>query len=153
MTTHNNIPAFWLAVCAVLFVTLAPGKGAQAGDARARADYMIHCQGCHLPDGSGFVGRVPDMRTTLPLFLSVEGGREFLIQVPGSSQSALSDARLADVLNWLILTKTNLDGDTSFTPYTPEEVSAVRDIRLEDVFATRKTLIGRLEGQDGGTTE
>lgn len=120
---------------------------------RARADYMIHCQGCHLPDGSGFSGRVPDMRITLPQLLSVEGGRAFLIQVPGSSQSALSDARLAGVLNWLVTSKTLDGGGPDFRPYTQEEVTAVRSDRLHDVFATREALIGHLERENGRTTE
>ena len=120
---------------------------------RARADYMIHCQGCHLPDGSGFVGRVPDMRITLPQLLSVEGGRAFLIQVPGSSQSALSDARLAGVLNWLVTSKTPDGGAPGFRPYTAEEISTVRPDRLDNVFATREALIGHLERENGRTTE
>ena len=35
-------------------------------------------------------------------FLTVPGGREYLVRVPGSAQSPLSDAELARVLNWMI---------------------------------------------------
>ena len=62
---------------------------------------MLECRGCHLPDGSGATG-VPDLRDGIGRFVSVDGGRAYLVQVPGSSQSALDDAALAAVLNWMI---------------------------------------------------
>lgn len=153
MTTSKHIFVLCVRLCAVVVATHIAVSTAHASDARARADYMIHCQGCHLPDGSGFIGRVPDLGETLPLFLSEDGGREFLIQVPGSSQSALSDARLAGVLNWTI--KTFSDGAplASFVPYETKDITAVRHIRLDDVFATRDALIGHLEGPNGRTPE
>jgi len=153
MTTPKSLIGLWIRICATLFATFVASGTTHASDARARADYMIHCQGCHVPDGSGFVGRVPDLRATLPLFLSVEGGREFLIQVPGSSQSALSDVRLAGVLNWIIKSFSNGAPLTSFVPYKTTDITAVRSIRLDDVFATRNALIGHLEGQNGRTPE
>ena len=75
MTTLSTIGAGLL--CGLLGLGLTT-SAALASDARARADYMIHCQGCHVPDGRGFPNKVPDMRATLPLLLSVEGGRAFL---------------------------------------------------------------------------
>lgn len=153
MKTLKALLLKWRSAGIAVLAALLVYDNAQASDTRARADYMIHCQGCHLPDGSGFPGRgVPDMRATLPLLLSVEGGREFLIQVPGSSQSALSDPRLAGVLNWLITTKTT-DNSLDFIPYSSQEISAVRHVRLDDVFATREALIGHLEGHNGRTPE
>jgi len=35
-------------------------------------------------------------------FMRVDGGREYLAQVPGSSQSPLSDQETADLLNWMV---------------------------------------------------
>lgn len=66
----------------------------------AQVDYMLNCQGCHLPDGSGFPARqVPDLRNRMGSFLSVPGGREYLVQVPGTAQTALPDSDLARLLN------------------------------------------------------
>ncbi|MFO1329574.1 MAG: cytochrome C, partial [Rubrivivax sp.] len=49
----------------------------------ARATYLLHCSGCHRPDGSGAPERyVPDLRA-LGRFLQVDGGRAFIVQVPG----------------------------------------------------------------------
>lgn len=126
---------------------------AHAGDTRARADYMIHCQGCHVPDGSGLEGKVPDLRASLPMLLSVKGGRAFLVQVPGSSMSALSDARLASTLNWMVRNFTSLKTDQQFRDYTEAEIENMRPQRLEDVLATRNALIGHLENTHGRQTE
>ncbi len=136
--------------------TLLVANTARADDTRARADYMIHCQGCHVGDGRGFPGRVPDLRHSLPLLLSVEGGRAFLVQVPGSSQANLSNDRLANTLNWMVKQFSTRETETAFPAYTAEEVSIWRKRRLEDVLAVRHTLIGHLEIQateiDGGGT-
>ena len=56
-------------------------------------DYMLHCRGCHGPDGAGLPGAAPYFRGQLARFLSVPGGREYLVRVPGTAQSELSDAR------------------------------------------------------------
>jgi hypothetical protein len=65
-------------------------------------NYMLQCMGCHTPDGRGEPGHVPSIRNTLVPFANTADGRKFLVQVPGSAQSKLSDAELADVLNWMI---------------------------------------------------
>ncbi len=142
----------WLgALSGLIGVTLS--AAALASDARARADYMIHCQGCHVPDGSGFPGKVPDMRATIPLLLSVEGGRAFLVQVPGSAMSTLSNDRLAGTLNWMVKNFTDPETVASFADYTEAEVEQMRAVRLDDVFTTRDALIGHLEEAHGGSTE
>ncbi|WOF72649.1 hypothetical protein QMT40_000267 [Parvibaculaceae bacterium PLY_AMNH_Bact1] len=137
----------------ILLGTTLATSAAFAGDARARADYMIHCQGCHVPDGRGFPGKVPDMRATLPLLLSVEGGRAFLVQVPGSAMSTLTNDRLANTLNWIVKNFTDDKTLASFTDYTGQEVEQMRAVRLDDVFSTRDALIGHLEDMHGGSTE
>lgn len=110
----------------------------------AHVNYMTECQGCHLPDGSGQKGTVPSMKAELHRFLTVEGGREFLVQVPGSANSKLSDADLAALLNWLIpkMGGTAADG---FQPYTPEEIATYRSQRLVDVTGTRAALVAKFD--------
>jgi hypothetical protein len=109
-----------------------------------QSDYMLRCQGCHLPDGSGFVGKVPSLEN-LGEFLSIQGGREFLVQVPGTSQSVLTDAQTANVLNWILqkFARDSLPGN--FEPYTAAEVSKFRQQRLSDVNKVRKELIARIQ--------
>src|SRR5438132_12528611 len=68
----------------------------------AQANYMLNCMGCHLPDGSGAAGKVPSVRESLVTLSSSAAGRRILVQVPGASQSPLTDLELAQVLNWMV---------------------------------------------------
>jgi hypothetical protein len=111
----------------------------------AEADYMLNCQGCHLPDGSGFPARqVPDLRDQMGRFLSVPGGREFLVQVPGSAQSGLSDADLARVLNWMLLRFSTAQIPADFQPFSAAEVGPLRRQPLARVNEVRSELLERI---------
>jgi len=92
----------------------------------AQANYMLGCQGCHVPDGSGFPDKVPNMNGELAKFLHVPGGREFLIRVPGAAQSTLSDAELAAVTNWMLTSFDAQHLPADFVPYSAAEVTAIR---------------------------
>ena len=123
-----------------------------AVDARAfepAVNYMIQCMGCHTPDGRGEPGHVPSVRNTLrPLANSVEG-RKFLVQVPGSAQSKLSDAELADVLNWMIDNLSAGPGPRAVMKFTATEVASYRGTRLVAVGATRARLVAGIPGLGG----
>lgn len=111
-----------------------------------QVDYMLHCQGCHLADGSGFPERnVPTLTNHLGKFLGVEGGREFLVRVPGSAQSDLSDQRLAELLNWMLVTFSGNELPHHFRPYTAKEVGGLRRTPLPEVAALRAKLIERIK--------
>ena len=112
-----------------------------AGPARsARLNYILHCQGCHLPDGSGSPGKVPDMRGEVSQFLTIPGGREYLVQVPGAATSRLSDGELADLLNWLVKTM-GPPPPSGFKPYSQAEVSRLRPNWLQDPKQLRTRLL------------
>ena len=110
-----------------------------------RINYMLQCMGCHTPDGSGEPGRVPSLRDTLVPFAAVADGRRFLVQVPGASQSTLSDAELAGLLNWMIQNLSRLR-PARFTSFTAAEVASYRRTPLVGVQAARAMLIRRLSG-------
>ena len=55
---------------------------AVADDRRAEVNYMLHCQGCHLPNAEGFDGRVPPMKDFVGYFLHSEEGRRFVVRDP-----------------------------------------------------------------------
>lgn len=97
-----------------------------ADDERAHVNYMLHCQGCHLPGAEGFAGRVPPIRDFAGYFLHSGEGRRFLIRVPGVANSALDDHELAELMNWLVTTYSADQLPERFTPYTPAEVAALR---------------------------
>ena len=112
-------------------------------------DYMMNCQGCHLPDGQGFPRRnVPNLSGHLGKFLHVTGGREFLVQVPGSAQSDLDDERLTAVINWMLVTFSANELPEDFQPYTVSEVNALRRTPLVDVKSTRAVLMKRIQKAD-----
>ena len=111
---------------------------------RAQSNYMLNCQGCHLADGSGLPGSVPSMQNFVGSFLKVPGGRDFLVQVPGSANSPLSDADLAELLNWILTTMSAKQLGREFEFYTQEEVAKTRQNVLVDVAEVRSTLVARM---------
>ena len=104
-------------------------------------NYALHCMGCHTPDGSGTPGRVPAVRDTLLPLARSPAGRQYLLQVPGSSQSPLSNSELAAVLNWMIESFT---GAKDFNRFTEAEVARYRTHTLTNVGVTRARLLEAL---------
>ncbi len=114
--------------------------------ARAQVNYMLNCQGCHGADGVGTAdGAVPVMKDFVGNFLSVSGGRAFLVRVPGSANAALSDQHLAEVLNWMLPNISPQQIPEDFTPYSAAEVAALRREPLADVEGERARLVARMQ--------
>ena len=115
-----------------------------AGSATAdpHADYLLYCRGCHLHTGDAVPdANVPSLHELAPLLESSEG-REYIVRVPGVSQTPMSDERLAAVLNWVIKT---FNGDTlpaAHKPYTAREVARARQKVLTDPLRTRAEILG-----------
>jgi cytochrome c553 len=132
----------------LLIAALALSGSAHAGgEDRPRLQYVQFCSGCHLPDGSGSPAfGVPSMRGLLGQFLQVPGGREFIVQVPGVMNSALSDADIANLMNWLlpVVSAPTLPA-AGFKPYTAQEIGRLRTSRPADVPAVRATLIRQID--------
>lgn len=119
---------------------------AHAGpDGKARAQYILGCAGCHQVDGSG-VSRsgIPTMRNQLGHFLSLPDGRAFLVKVPGTSNSAFSNADVARMLNWMAHAFSEATLPAGFTPYTEAEVAAYRKAPLDDVPGARAAIVAQL---------
>ena len=123
---------------------LMPGV---SNPAQTHIDYMLKCQGCHRPDGSGDSVSNPPMNGKVAKFLHVLGGRAFLVRVPGVATVDLDDARLAAVLNWSLyrFDRANLPAD--FKPYSAAEIGRLRRAPLRTERATlRAELIARMPG-------
>jgi hypothetical protein len=112
---------------------------------RARVNYMLSCQGCHLAAGQGAHGAVPRMSNYVGNFLRVPGGREFLVQVPGSANAAIDDAELAELLNWILMTMSPNELPDPWRRYSAEEVGGLRATPLREVEALRARLVDRIE--------
>jgi mono/diheme cytochrome c family protein len=107
--------------------------------------YMLNCWGCHRPQGEGIPGTAPALRGTAD-FLKVPGGRAYLIEVPGVSSSALDDAQVAEVMNWILLSFSKAQLPADFKPYTEAEVKQYRGVKMLSVIAARKKLIDEMVG-------
>lgn len=105
-----------------------------------QVNYMLQCMGCHAPDGRGEPEHVPSVKASLLPFSKLTAGRSYLVQVPGAAQSTLSDADLAQLLNWMI---SNLSATKSdrFRRFTAAEVARYRRTPLVQVTAARNALL------------
>lgn len=101
----------------------APGV---ASEQRAKMNWMLNCQGCHLPDATGSRGGAPSMVDDVARFLSVEGGREYLTRVPGVANAGLANDQLAELLNWTLATFDRRHMPADFEPFTAEEIATGR---------------------------
>lgn len=106
-----------------------------------QANYMLNCMGCHIADGSGAAGKVPSVRDSLLPLASNPAGRRYLVQVPGSAQSRLSNLELAQVLNWMARNLSAQPLPAGFVEFTAQEVQRYRQTPLVDVSAARARLL------------
>jgi mono/diheme cytochrome c family protein len=129
-----------------------PGSPAPGGTARATMpritgaieDYSRNCQGCHLADGRGIPGLVPNMLNFVGYFTHLPEGRAFLVRVPGVAQAPLDDTRVAAILNWMLKAMSRDQLPKDFLPYTAEEVRTYRAGILTNVTSERAALIAKL---------
>ena len=114
---------------------------------QAHIDYMLKCQGCHRPDGSGDKVSNPPMTGIVARFLNVPGGREYLGRVPGVATTDLDNARLADLLNWTLYRFDRANVPPDFTPYGSTEIGRLRASPLRvEAASTRATLVAKMPG-------
>ncbi|MGD8384437.1 MAG: cytochrome c [Lysobacterales bacterium] len=114
---------------ALLVILAAPQWALAAGTPTPSSPetlWMLNCQGCHRAGGQGTANAVPALKDVVARFLSVPGGRQYLIRVPGVAGSPLADAPLSEVVNWMLKRFDPQDIPPDFKPYTADEVAAYR---------------------------
>ena len=121
-------------------IAAAFGALAVAGPAQ---DYTLFCMGCHGADAQGVPGKVPPLAGAVSLYMRTAEGRNYVLRVPGAANSALPDAQLAAVLNWLA-ERYGASGQPPPVPFTTEEVARTRHLPLADVKATRREVVRAL---------
>ncbi len=128
----------WIAALAAASPVAAQEDGASR---RARADYMLHCSGCHDMDGSGHPTKgIPAFQDQVGYFTAIPEGRAMLMQIPGLLSAGLSDERAAAVTTWLVRQFAGPSLPADFRPYTAEEAKHYRETRPVDITATRARL-------------
>ena len=111
--------------------------------AAARFDYLLHCSGCHRPDGAGAPPDVPSLLGPIGAIVATPAGREYVARVPEVAQSPLDDNALARLLNWMLQ---EFSADTlpaGFRPLEAEEVGEARARVLTDPLRTRAAIAGQ----------
>ena len=125
------------ALAAIFLVT-----GNVAATDFGRQTYLLHCAGCHLPDGTGSApNEVPTLHRIPGEFVKVPRGREFLAQVPGIVYSPLSDAEVAEILNWILAQYSHEVLPKDFAPYTAVEVAKYRAVRPASIMKVRAQVL------------
>ena len=129
----------------LLLCTLLSVASATAVAAKPSFDYLLHCAGCHLEDGAGMPDQlIPDLTEHVGNFAMMPEGRAYLIRVPGSSQSPLSDADLAVLLNWMV---DRFAPEVEAAQFTEEEVTAHRRNRMDNPPAERAVLVEKIAAE------
>lgn len=84
------------------------------------------------------------MRGFVGNFLLTQEGREYLVRVPGSAYSTLTDEQLAEVLNWILISFAEESLSQEWKPFQATEVAVYRRNPLYEVVHYRAGLVSRL---------
>lgn len=91
---------------------------------------MLNCRGCHGATAKDATKATPDIAGAVAQFLSVSGGREYLVRVPGVASAPIADAELAELLNWMLWTYDRANVPHDFVPFSASEVESLRPFPL-----------------------
>ena len=109
--------------------------------------YLLNCWGCHRAGAEGIKGSVPRIKGFGAYFLQLSQGRTYFASVPGVANSSLSNAEVAQVLNWMLTSFCKDQLPASFSPYQPKEIEQLRSKRMTDVIRVRRQLVDHLLAQ------
>lgn len=125
----NSIPVLFSVLSAVYIAPVWPNTSA--------FDYRMNCEGCHAVAGAGVEPHVPALKNNLAPFLRTPAGREYLIRVPGVRQISISNAKVADLLNYVVFTLSDIEETQGVRPFSEAEVATYRQRAFLDVPAAR----------------
>lgn len=131
----------WLMGLFFLFLCSLTSQSVIAQNLSASNNYILHCSGCHGPDGAGTrAGGIPSL-TLVKTFTGDSEGRKYLLQVPGVAYSGLSNKDIASVLNYVVARwgQPNIP----FQSFTTAEVDRLRATDIEDIVSYRRNLTKR----------
>jgi hypothetical protein len=106
--------------------------------------YTLHCSGCHGAAGHGVPrAGIPDLAYA-GSYLAVPQGRAYLAQVPGVSQSRLSDTMAAAMLNYVLGRFSVPPLRPDFPRYTAAELGVLRAHAASDAETRRGAILADL---------
>jgi mono/diheme cytochrome c family protein len=106
-------------------------------------NYLLFCGGCHGDGGRGVPHKVPALAGKIGRYLRVDGGREFLVRVPGVANSQLSDAAAAAVMNLCLEKFTAPAERAGVAPYTASDIATARRQPMLEVERMRHVLLAQ----------
>lgn len=114
----------------------------------APVNYILRCVGCHLPDGTGLPSAgIPDFVGKVGVFAGSQGGRRYLLHVPGVINSGLGDQETADLLNYIMDTYAGSSVGDGWAPFTAQEVAVLKADNVGNVVAYRRKIAAELAAQ------
>ena len=141
-----NCRGVWVTLSAI-FVCVSSVATADdtAYSNQGRIDFLLHCSGCHAQDGRGLENKgIPALKDQVGYFLRTDSGRAYVMQIPGLLSAGMSDARAADVTNYILARFAGASLPENFIPYTAEEAKRYRESRPADIPGKRKLLAAEL---------
>ena len=131
---------------ALLFLlSLVFATGAVAADRTAETNYVLRCIGCHVADGTGLPGAgIPNFVDQVGVFAGLPEGRAYLMHVPGVIGSSLSDAEIADVLNYIMEKWAGPSLPPNYVPFSAGEVATLRVAKVGNAVKYRRIVAERL---------
>lgn len=113
-----------------------------AAEYSAPINYQLRCAGCHGQDGMGVPeGGIPPFPGFVEGFFQTQNSRLYLMHVPGVNTASLSDKEISEVMNY-VAQRWGDNGPRQ--AFTPEEVTQLRALPVDDVVALRRTVTAEL---------
>lgn len=129
----NNSATLWIGVALVFAAFPALAQTSSPG-----SNYMHHCVGCHLPDGTGLPPDVPNLGVGFSHLIDSPEGRDFITRVPGVIGAPLPPDEIADLLNWMVARF--YPAGTQYAPFTAAEILKGKKHPLHDPIKYRTEL-------------
>lgn len=133
--------------CALLLAAYAALATDASAEPALQTLYILNCSGCHGAGGQGVPeAGIPNLNEA-GRYVRTKLGREYLIEVPGLSQSRLDDATAARLLNWVLRQFSAERLPADFKPYTAAEVTRFRADKVSNPGARRAAILAELRAR------
>lgn len=127
--TRSTVPPVTILVS--FFLGLLAAAGLRATEpivqfSPRQSDFVLACAGCHGVDGFSNSKLVPSLKGRVGYYLNLPEGRAYLSRLPNVAFSAMSDEKLAAVLNYMVFEIGAGSAPAGTKPYTAAEVGKLR---------------------------
>ncbi|RID91125.1 hypothetical protein D2N39_14605 [Gemmobacter lutimaris] len=123
----------------LVLATAAPGVAGNTATS-PRANYVLHCSGCHGMQGLGTAeGGIPAFPDSVGHIVSIESGRDYVMHVPGVVGNNMTNAQIAEVMNYILDQWSDGRGH-----FTEAEVTRRRETPIGDVVTYRRKVVEEL---------